>query len=142
MAAHDMKNNKKCLEKNQIARKLLGSSAKVSDLEKMELGEFNYTDEVVKRIALFFKVPTDWLKSGTTKFADMDVVRTPGIGRRITEARMSAGLTFIELSRKAAMGNTSRNVARLEDCVHWPRKSTINRIAAACSVPADYILFG
>lgn len=128
--------------KAAFAKLILGSKATARELDAIEAGEKALPESCLKRVAEALQVPYQWLTTGHASFQANDIIRLPGVGRRITEARMSKGLTYIELSRRVQLGETSRNVARLEDHVHCPKLSTIERIAEACAVPSSYILFG
>lgn len=141
-AARELANGRKALVKWKFAKLVLGSNARVEDLDSLEEGMFALSEELLEAAAAALRVPAAWLKNGTADFQENDIVRIPGVGRRITEIRMTKGWSYIELSRRAALGHTSRNVARIEDDIHCPKLSTIQKIARALGVKPELILYG
>lgn len=134
--------NRTALSLSQLARKLYGRQATVKGMDAYETGTATLSKEQVGQISSFYGVPSDWLAKGTAKFAHNDIIRLPGVAGRITTARTEKGLTQRGLSVKAALGETTKNISRLEDYSHSPRLGTIQKISQALDVPETWLLYG
>jgi transcriptional regulator with XRE-family HTH domain len=65
---------------------------------------------------------------------------TPSIGERVRKARLDAGLTQIALSELVEIEQS--HLSKIERDAAEPRATVLGKIAIACRVTSDWLLFG
>lgn len=120
----------------------LGYTATENDWGEVVKGERKLTMGQTRALARLFRVPTAWLATGAQVLKDNQVVEVPGVGSRIFEARIARGLSLVKLSRAADLGNTAKNISRLEGLEFAPKLGTVQRIAKALHMSPSWLLYG
>ena len=130
------------LGKELFARLVLSPGASAKNISRIEIEEVTPRLSTLGKISTFSDVNMQWLREGSCALKPNDIVRTAGIGRRIALMRQRRGLTRCALSRLSALGNTTKNISRLETGEHRPLARTIVRIAKALDVSPTYLAYG
>lgn len=130
------------LGKQAFARFALSDGASAKNISRIEIEEVTPKAMTLAKIAAFGGVSMEWLARGEMTLKPNDIVRTGGVGARIAEARRRRGLTRNALARMAKLGNTTKNISRLEQREHMPRARTIVKIAEVLKVSPRYLAYG
>ncbi len=130
------------LGKEAFARLALSEGASAKNISRIEVEEVTPRPMTLAKIATFGGVSLEWLARGKVALRANDIVRTGGVGARIAEVRRKRGLTRNALARKAGLGNTTKNISRLEDREHLPRARTLVKIADVLKVSPEYLAYG
>lgn len=125
-----------------FAKSALSTNASAKNIGRIEQEEVVPRLSTLAKLATFARVDLKWLAEGNVVLKPGDVVRTPGVGQRIAQARRARGMTRLGLSRAAGLGASTKNISRLESEEHRPRYSTLERIASELKVPVGYLAFG
>ena len=129
------------LNLSNFAKQYLSGSASARNVSRIESGEVAPTEKTLERIA-HGKYDMSWLRTGELTLSPGASVRVPGLAARLTEVRTARKLNKLQLSRQAGLGETSKNVGRIENREVAPRYSTILRLASALGVEAAYLIHG
>lgn len=130
------------LSMTAFAQKALSPNASAKNIGRIENEEVTPRSNTLVKIAEAGGVSLEWLATGQCTLKPSTIVRTAGVGERIAKARQAKGMTCLGLARAAGLGNTPKNVSRLEKGEHRPRSSTLERIAATLKVPVAYLAYG
>ncbi len=130
------------LSKLALARAALSNGASSKNIGRIEAEEVTPRVGTLGRVAEFGGVNLEWLATGECVLKPGTVCRTGGVGARIKEARLARGLTRNALSREAGLGNTTKNVDRLEVREHAPRAATLVKLANVLKVSPTYLAYG
>jgi len=130
------------LGKQAFARAALSDGASAKNISRIEIEEVTPRPMTLAKIASFGGVSLEWLAKGKMALKANDIVRTGGVGARIAEVRRKRGLTRNALARMANLGNTTKNISRLETREHQPRARTLAKIASVLKVTPEYLAYG
>ena len=130
------------LGKELFARLALSPNASAKNISRIEIQQVSPRLSTLNKIASFGGVDLNWLATGTCALRPNDIVRTADIGQRIAHLRRQSGLSRCALSRKAKLGNSTKNISRLETGEHRPLARTIVRIAEVLNVTPTYLAYG
>lgn len=130
------------MSKLAFARLALSDGASSKNMGRIEAEEVTPRPMTLAKIAVFGGVSMEWLTQGQMALLPNDICRTGGVGQRIREVREAAGMTRCELSRISGLGNTTKNIDRLEVREHTPRARTLVKIARALNVSPTYLAYG
>lgn len=125
-----------------LAKAALSDGASAKNIGRIEKEEVTPRASTLEKIAAATGVDLNWLVTGRTQYRQNCVVRTPGIGARIAKVRIAQGMTLRALAEKSGLGQSSRNVSRLETGEMRPRAETLGRISVALGVPRDHLAYG
>lgn len=125
-----------------FAVQALSKGASAKNIGRIENEQVVPRADTLERIAALGKVDLAWLSTGSTAIYPTKVVQTPGIGARVASYRKARGLTMRELARRAKLGESSKNVGRIEIGEVRPRGATLGRLAAALDVSVEQLAFG
>jgi transcriptional regulator with XRE-family HTH domain len=125
-----------------FARMALSGGASAKNIGRIEKEEVTPREETLKKIAKAAGVDINWLATGKTQLKGNCLVKTAGIGTRITQMRKARGLSLLALAEKSGLGQSSRNVSRLESGEVRPRLATLGRVASALGVPVEQLAYG
>lgn len=130
------------MSQRQFATTALSPRASAKNIGRIENEEVTPKLETLAKIASASGVSLSWLMTGRMALAPNDVVTTGGVSRRIRLARLKAGLSRNALSTRSGLGETTRNVQRLENRDHRPRARTLVRLASVLKVSPTYLAYG
>ncbi len=130
------------LGKEAFARQALSAGASAKNISRIEIEEVSPRTMTLAKIATFGGVSLEWLAKGQMALKPNDICRTGGVGARIAEVRRKRGLTRNALARAAELGNTTKNISRLEQREHMPRARTLVKIAKVLQVSPQYLAYG
>jgi transcriptional regulator with XRE-family HTH domain len=130
------------LNKTAFAKMALSPNASAKNIGRIENEEVTPRAQTLAKIASVGGVDIQWLATGECKLKPGSVVRTAGIGERIATARRAKGMSRLGLAQAAGLGESTKNVSRLETGEHRPRAATLERIAATLKVPVAYLAYG
>lgn len=125
-----------------LAQRALSSRASAKNIGRIEQEQVSPRTLTLQKIATATGVDLDWLTTGKTELRQNCVVRTAGIGQRIAYFRKDRGLTLRALAEQAGLGESSRNVSRLESGEVRPRAGTLGRVAQALGVSVERLAYG
>jgi transcriptional regulator with XRE-family HTH domain len=125
-----------------FARMALSCGASAKNIGRIEKEEVTPREVTLQKIADVTGVDITWLATGKTLLKQNCVVRTAGIGSRITQVRKTRSLTLRALSEQAGLGQSSKNVSRLESGEVRPRAVTLGRVASALGVSMERLAYG
>lgn len=125
-----------------LARAALSTGASAKNIGRIEKEEVTPRASTLKKIADATGVDLTWLATGRTQYRQNCVVRTPGIGPRIAQFRADRGLTLRALAEQSGLGQSSKNISRLESGEMRPRAETLGRISVALGVSRDRLAYG
>lgn len=130
------------LSKLALARSALSQGASSKNIGRIEAEEVTPRLSTLSKVAEFGGVDLQWLATGECVLQPNTVCRTGGVGARIREMRLKRGLTRNALSRMAKLGNTTKNVSRLETREHAPRARTLVKLAEVLRCSPTYLAYG
>lgn len=130
------------MSRQWFAQLMLSPCASGQNIRRIELEDVTPKPETLERIADRTGISLSWITTGKVKIEPNKVVNVAGIGERIRNLRQSKGMSAVGLARKAKLGNTAKNVTRLEDREHLPRGRTVARLAKALNVSTVYLATG
>lgn len=130
------------LSKHAFALKVLSERASAQNIGRLE------KESVVPRLATLLKIAEHtgcnlaWLVTGQASVEENLPLRVPGIGRRIEEARHKKGLSQRALANLAHLGDSAKNVGRIEQREVQPLWRTVLRLARALKVAPEQLVYG
>lgn len=130
------------LSRQSFARAVLSPGASAKNIGRVEDQEVVPTLHTLHKVAAACDVDFEWLVKGECPLLPFDIVKTGGIGARIRVLRTVRGLTRNALARESKLGNTTKNISRLEDGTHRPRARTVVKIAKALNVDPRFLAYG
>ena len=122
--------------------KNLSPKASAVNVGRLERGTCVPTTATLRKLALGEGVSVQWMESGF--FAPKTIqttVQIPGVGARIEQARVAAGLSARKLAQMANLGTSAENVRRLETGRATPKLSTIQKLAVALRLPVHQLIY-
>jgi transcriptional regulator with XRE-family HTH domain len=125
-----------------LAQRALSPRASAKNIGRIEQEEVSPRSSTLQKIATATGVDVAWLATGKTPLRQNCVVRTAGIGPRISHFRIDRGLTMRALAEQAGLGESSRNVGRLESGEVRPRAGTLARLAKTLGVSVERLAYG
>lgn len=126
----------------ELARAALSEKASARNIWRIERQEVCPTKDTLLRICAKLQISPAWLFYDIPPDAsDTTILRVPGIGERIREARLRKGYSQRYLARITGLGDTAQNVGRIEKAQVYPRLGTVRRISRALRVPLPKLAF-
>jgi transcriptional regulator with XRE-family HTH domain len=125
-----------------FARMALSCGASAKNIGRIEKEEVTPREVTLQKIADVTGVDINWLATGKTQLKQNCVVKTAGIGSRIAQMRQARGMTLRTLAEKSGLGQSSKNVSRLESGEVRPRAVTLGRVASALGVSMERLAYG
>lgn len=120
----------------RLARAALSLGASAKNIGRIERQEVTPTKETLMRICSVLNIDPAWLLYGINPDAGINtVLKVPGIGTRIREARVRKDFSQKALARMAGLGNSAQNVGRIEKALVNPRLGTVKRLSKVLGVP-------
>lgn len=124
-----------------FAQVVFGGTPSARNIGRLEREEVTPRRTTLERIANACNVDARWLAQGNIVVADSgQVIRLPQLGERIRTIRAKRGMTRLALARKSGLGESSRNVGRIESSEVYPRLATVRRLADALNVAPHVLL--
>jgi transcriptional regulator with XRE-family HTH domain len=124
-----------------FARLVFGGAPSARNVSRLEREEVTPRASTLTRIAQACNVDAKWLAQGDIVCATSgQVVRLPQLGERIRVIRTKRGMSRLALARKSGLGESTRNIERIESCEVYPRLATVRRVADALNVPPHVLL--
>lgn len=125
-----------------FATKALSKGASAKNIGRIEQEQVTPRIDTLEKIAAAGNVDMQWLVTGKTVIKPTRVVKAAGIGSRVAALRTKRGLTMKELAQKARLGDSSKNVGRIETGEVRPRGETLTRLAGVLGVPVEQLAYG
>jgi transcriptional regulator with XRE-family HTH domain len=125
-----------------MALRAFAGHASAKNIGRIEKEEVTPRMSTLGKIAVVADIDVNWLATGKTTMKPNCVVKTAGIGKRITQFRKDRGLTLRALAERAGLGESSKNVSRLESGEVRPRAATLGRVASALGVSVERLAYG
>lgn len=130
------------LGKAAFAQTVLSASASAKNISRIEQEEVTPREATLRKIAEYGNVDLHWLTTGQCVLKPGDLVDALGVAQRISDERQRAGLSCRALARASELGDSAKNIQRLEAGEHRPTFRSLSKIARALKVPATRLVYG
>lgn len=128
------------MSKREFAVLTLSPKASAKNIGRIEAEEVIPLPETLNKISAVTGVSSEWVRTGQIDLGDNAVVRVPGLGRRIEKLRKQRGMSCLALAREAGLGNTSKNIRRIEQGEVRPRTMTLRKIAPCLGTTVEKLV--
>lgn len=126
-----------------FAKQTLSVGASAQNIGRIERESVCPRPTTLQKIARFAGCNLEWLTHGRITLSGANrVLRVPGIGRRIAAARKAQGLSQRALAKRSGLGESAKNVGRIEIAEVHPRIDTVRRLAKVLGMQPEQLIYG